>query len=67
MNSQDQAKPQPVVTPKRRDQNRREFLRSLGLGAGILGLSLAGLYPLMGGANARLRPSPKGTMLSPLK
>jgi ferredoxin-type protein NapG len=40
----------------RREQNRREFLRTLGLGVGMVGVSLAGLIPLVGGANARLRP-----------
>jgi ferredoxin-type protein NapG len=40
----------------RREQNRREFLRTLGLGVGVVGISLAGLAPLLGSANARLRP-----------
>lgn len=57
MTSRDPSTSQPPTpTPKRREQNRREFLRTLGLGAGMLGLSLAGLYPVINGVNARLRP-----------
>lgn len=57
MTSRDPFTSQPAPpTPKRREQNRREFLRTLGLGAGMLGLSLAGLYPVINGVNARLRP-----------
>jgi ferredoxin-type protein NapG len=43
-------------TRKRRDQGRREFLRSTALLVGMVGASLAGLIPLIGRANARLRP-----------
>ena len=46
----------PPVSAKRREQSRREFLRSVGLAAGVVGVSLLGLAPLVGGANARLRP-----------
>ncbi len=46
----------PRLSPKRREQNRREFLRSAGLAAGMVSVSLLGLAPLIGGANARLRP-----------
>jgi len=49
-------KPRPVLTPKRREQNRREFIRTAILGVGVLGATLAGLIPLAGQANARLRP-----------
>jgi ferredoxin-type protein NapG len=49
-------KPRPVLTPKRREQNRREFIRTSILGVGVLGATLAGLIPLAGQANARLRP-----------
>lgn len=49
-------KPRPVLTPKRREQNRREFIRTSILGVGVLGATLAGLIPLVGQANARLRP-----------
>lgn len=46
----------PVLSPKRREQNRREFIRTSILGVGVLGATLAGLLPLAGQANARLRP-----------
>ena len=46
----------PRVSPKRREQSRREFLRSAGLTVGMVGASLLGLLPVLGGANARLRP-----------
>ncbi len=46
----------PRVSYKRREQSRREFLRSAGLAGGMVGLSLLGLLPVLGGANARLRP-----------
>ena len=49
-------KPKPPLSRVRREQNRREFLRTLGLGVGMVGVSLAGLAPLIGNANARLRP-----------
>jgi len=45
-----------AVTAKRREQSRREFLRSSVLAAGFVTASLAGLIPLAGSANARLRP-----------
>ncbi len=48
--------PKPRISPKRREQSRREFLRSAGLAAGMVGASLLGLLPVLGGANARLRP-----------
>jgi len=43
-------------TPKRREQSRREFLRTSALAAGFVTASLVGLIPLAGSANARLRP-----------
>ena len=43
-------------TARRREQNRREFLRTAALAAGVTGLSLFGLLPLAIGSNARLRP-----------
>jgi ferredoxin-type protein NapG len=49
-------KAKPPLSKVRREQNRREFLRTLGLGVGMVGVSLAGLIPLLGAANARLRP-----------
>jgi ferredoxin-type protein NapG len=44
------------VSTKRREQSRREFLRSAGLAAGVTGLSLLGFLPLAAGTSARLRP-----------
>ena len=46
----------PVQSAKRREQSRREFIRTSVLAAGVVTASLAGLIPLAGGANARLRP-----------
>ena len=43
-------------TPRRQQQARREFLRSAGLAAGMVGVTLLGLLPVIKGANARLRP-----------
>lgn len=44
------------TTAKRREQSRREFLRTAGFAAGMVTFSLLGLLPVVGGANARLRP-----------
>ena len=49
-------KKRPALSPKRREQNRREFLRTSLLATGLVAGSLAGLLPALGGANARLRP-----------
>jgi ferredoxin-type protein NapG len=46
----------PPVTAKRREQSRREFLRTSVLTTGFVTAALAGLVPLAGNANARLRP-----------
>ena len=48
----------PAATKRspRKAQARREFLRTAGLAAGMIGASLLGLVPAIGGANARLRP-----------
>jgi ferredoxin-type protein NapG len=46
----------PPTTAKRREQSRREFLRTSVLTAGFVTAALAGLVPLAGNANARLRP-----------
>lgn len=47
--------PKPKGSP-RKEQARREFLRTAGLTVGMVGASLLGLLPARGGANARLRP-----------
>ncbi len=41
---------------KRRQESRREFLRSAGLAAGILTVSMFGYYPVAQGISFRLRP-----------
>ncbi|MEW8645642.1 MAG: 4Fe-4S dicluster domain-containing protein [Candidatus Thiodiazotropha endolucinida] len=44
------------LTPKRREQSRREFLRATVLTAGMVGISLLGFVPVMQGKAMRLRP-----------
>ena len=39
-----------------RPQERRKFLRTLVMGAGLLGASLLGFIPVLGGWVRRLRP-----------
>jgi ferredoxin-type protein NapG len=57
MSQTKQEKPRkPAVSKVRQEQSRREFLRTSALAAGFIGISLAGLVPLAGSANARLRP-----------
>ncbi len=46
----------PAVSQERRQQARRRFLRSVGLTAGVVGLSLLGYVPVAGARDARLRP-----------
>ena len=41
---------------KRRQESRREFLRSAGLAAGVLTVSLFGYYPVAQGVSLKLRP-----------
>jgi ferredoxin-type protein NapG len=49
------SKKRPIGS-RRKEQSRREFLRSAGLAVGMVGVSALGLLPAIGGANARLRP-----------
>ncbi|WP_316364204.1 4Fe-4S dicluster domain-containing protein [Candidatus Thiodiazotropha sp. CDECU1] len=44
------------LTPKRREQSRREFLRATVLTAGVVGVSLLGFVPVIQGKAMRLRP-----------
>ena len=53
--SADKAKKTPL-SPKRREQNRREFLRTTALAGGTLIAMLAGFAPVAGGGTLRLRP-----------
>jgi ferredoxin-type protein NapG len=45
----------PALSPVRREQNRREFLRTAALAAGVVSAALLGLLPRLS-AQARLRP-----------
>ena len=58
MNDQDEvkkAKKKPV-SRRRREQSRREFLRSAALTVGVVGTSLLGFVPVIQGQSIRLRP-----------
>jgi len=44
------------LSPKRREQSRREFLRSAALSAGMVGVSVLGFLPVVRGSSLRLRP-----------
>ncbi len=60
-------KPKPKKQPVGKvvkDRQRREFLRSAALTAGVVGFSLVGLVPPLSGASLRLRPP--GAIKSPL-
>jgi ferredoxin-type protein NapG len=46
----------PPLSPKRREQNRREFIRTTVLAGGTLIATLAGFVPIAGGGTHRLRP-----------
>ena len=46
----------PPLSPKKREQNRREFIRSGLLVGGTLVAALAGFVPVAGGGTQRLRP-----------
>lgn len=44
------------VSQRHREQSRREFLRSIALGIGVVGSSLLGFVPIAQGSALRLRP-----------
>ncbi len=46
----------PPLSPVRREQNRREFIRTTVLAGGTLVAALAGYVPIAGGGTYRLRP-----------
>ncbi len=52
------------LSPKRRAQTRREFIRSSVMAAGVLGCSLLGFLPVVQGRSLRLRPP--GAIKAPL-
>ena len=54
--SNETKKAAPRPSAKRRQESRREFLRSAGLAAGVLTVSLFGYYPVAQGISLRLRP-----------
>ncbi len=49
-------KKKPVVSKKKREKERREFLRSAILTVGVVTASLTGLLPVVQGSSSRLRP-----------
>jgi len=54
MKSEKKAK--KVLSPKRKEQSRREFMRSSLTATGVVGLSLLGFLPVIQGDSLRLRP-----------
>ena len=50
------ARKKPVVSRKKRENQRREFLRSTALAAGVVSVSMLGFFPIFQNASARLRP-----------
>ena len=50
------AKNKPVLSLKKRQSQRRDFIRSSLLAVGFVSLSLTGLLPVVRGSSARLRP-----------
>lgn len=46
----------PPLTPLRKEQSRREFLRSSALAVGVVSASLLGFVPLVRGTSIHLRP-----------
>ncbi|MCG7899436.1 MAG: 4Fe-4S binding protein [Candidatus Thiodiazotropha lotti] len=55
-NKQSVKRKKPTLTPKRKAQSRREFLRSSVLAAGMIGASMLGYVPVLQGTSLRLRP-----------
>ncbi|MCK4710998.1 MAG: 4Fe-4S binding protein, partial [Gammaproteobacteria bacterium] len=49
-------KKKPVLSKSRRESNRREFIRSAVLTAGVVTLALTGFVPIVQGVSGRLRP-----------
>ncbi|MCP3868571.1 MAG: 4Fe-4S dicluster domain-containing protein [Gammaproteobacteria bacterium] len=49
-------RPKRALSPKRKEQARREFLRTSVMAAGVVGFSLLGFLPVAQGKTLRLRP-----------
>jgi ferredoxin-type protein NapG len=49
-------KPKKVLSGKRKEQARREFLRTTAMAAGVVGFSLLNFLPVVQGTSSRLRP-----------
>jgi ferredoxin-type protein NapG len=57
MSAPETGKPRPPPpSSEQRRRARRKFIRSTGLAAGVIGLSILGYFPVAGGRPARLRP-----------
>ncbi|MCB1792492.1 MAG: 4Fe-4S binding protein [Gammaproteobacteria bacterium] len=56
MSPQDTKPKKPPLSPARKEQNRREFIRTSLLAGGTLIAALAGYVPIAGGGTHRLRP-----------
>jgi ferredoxin-type protein NapG len=52
------------VSPRKREQNRREFIRTSVMAVGVMGFSLLGFLPVVQGSSLRLRPP--GALKEPL-
>lgn len=50
------SQPKPKISNRRAQQARRRFLRSIGMGAGIVGVAMLGYYPVASQSFPRLRP-----------
>jgi ferredoxin-type protein NapG len=56
-NSSKPEKPKKIpLSDKRRQQNRREFIRTTAMAAGVVGFSLLGFLPVVKGQSLALRP-----------
>jgi len=49
-------KPKKALSGKRKEQARREFLRTTAMTAGVVGFSLLNFLPVVQGTSSRLRP-----------